>query len=63
MGSIGDEETISMKIGSDASAYDIWRARKDIERLAFGFRSKLAEIPPELERLEQFLHRLSTGDC
>lgn len=47
----------------ELGSYDIWRAQKDLERLAFGYRSRSAELPPELQRLQDFLQRLAAIHC
>ena len=63
MGVTSVNEAVSAVGEQEVGSYDIWRAQRDLERLAFGFRSRSAELPPELQRLHDFLQRLSATGC
>ena len=63
MGVSSVNEAVAEVGTEEVGSYDIWRAQKDLERLAFGFRSRSAELPPELQRLQDFLQRLSKTGC
>ena len=63
MGVSSVNEAVPAEGAQEVGSYDIWRAQKDLERLAFGYRSRSAELPPELLRLQDFLQRLSAVHC
>ena len=48
--------------GPAVDGYDLWRARRDLERYIFEHRTGDGPIAPELERVRDFLRQLSGED-
>ena len=47
---------------STAEGYDLWRARRDLERYVFEHRTEDGPVAPELLRVRDFLRSLSGED-
>ncbi len=43
-------------------AYDVWRARRDLERYIFDHPAEDGQVAPELQRLRAFLERMEEAD-
>lgn len=56
----GMREIVLTTDGSEApcDSYDVWQARRDLERLTFAFRNSDLPQPYELTRLRRFVERL-----
>lgn len=55
-------EEASPSSSPGVEGYDLWRARRDLERYIFDRRDESGSIAPELLRVRDFLLRLSGAD-
>ena len=55
-----DRDDTDMDVNVDS--YEVWRAYKDVERLAFMFRATRQRPPAELERLQAWVRRMAAAN-